>query len=146
MCIIIDANFANLLVHSNEDIRKDMRPIMNWIKHNGRIVTGGKLTRELSGCSGKFQELLNMLTQNGLVKIVNNKKVNVEADNLKSECRSNDEHIIALARVSGARLLCSQDRKLSQDFTNRDLLISPRGKVYKERRHRHLLASVRCRF
>ena len=33
MCIIIDANFANLLVHSNEDIRKDMRPIMNWIRH-----------------------------------------------------------------------------------------------------------------
>ena len=37
---------------------------------------------------------------------------------------------LALAQVSGARLLYSNDLTLHQDFGNRDLINRPRGKIY----------------
>ena len=48
-------------------------------------------------------------------------------------CQSNDQHVIALAIVSGARLLYSNDRRLQRDFKDRRL-IDPPGKVYSTRR------------
>jgi hypothetical protein len=54
-------------------------------------------------------------------------------------CRSNDLHIIALARVARVGLLCSRDQALADDFTNRTLIANPRGRVYKYARHRTLL-------
>ena len=45
-------------------------------------------------------------------------------------CKSNDEHVIALAQVSGARLLYSGDGDLRKDFKNKELIDHPRGKVY----------------
>ena len=45
-------------------------------------------------------------------------------------CQSNDLHVLALAQVSGARLLYSNDLSLHQDFGNRDLISRPRGKIY----------------
>ena len=43
----------------------------------------------------------------------------------QNNCASNDYHILALARVTGARLLYTQDRKLIADF--KDIV---KGKVY----------------
>ena len=45
-------------------------------------------------------------------------------------CRSNDEHVLALARVSGARLLFTNDRALQQDFRDREIIGGTRGRVY----------------
>ena len=58
--------------------------------------------------------------------------------------QSNDDHILALARASGARLLFSRDADLAQDFKNRIFLNEPRGSVYKKRAHAHLLRSAAC--
>ena len=62
-------------------------------------------------------------------------------------CRSDDEHVVALALVSGARLLYTNDAALIDDFKNREVVAAPRGKVYttvKDDRvtktHRRLLA------
>jgi hypothetical protein len=55
------------------------------------------------------------------------------------ELRSNDPHVIALARASGARTLCSRDRELHKDFKNPALVNDPRGSVYQSPSHRHLL-------
>ena len=46
-------------------------------------------------------------------------------------CKSDDPHIIALAREGGARTVCTQDQDLMNDFKNRRLICSPRGKVYQ---------------
>ena len=46
------------------------------------------------------------------------------------ECLSNDIHVIALAQISGARLLYSNDKVLHTDFRNKRLVDSPRGKLY----------------
>lgn len=48
-------------------------------------------------------------------------------------CVSDDEHIIALAQISGARLLYSNDGDLHKDFRNKNLIDNPRGKVYSTR-------------
>ena len=48
----------------------------------------------------------------------------------EGRCQSNDPHIIALAQVSGARLLYSNDKALQQDFKNQDLINNPKGKIY----------------
>ena len=57
-----------------------------------------------------------------------------------SICVSNDPHVIALARISGARLLCSRDQKLHSDFGNKHLVDNPRGSVYQDIPHAPLIA------
>lgn len=42
----------------------------------------------------------------------------------------NPEHIIALAKISGARLLYSNDQLLQRDFNEKELIDKPRGKIY----------------
>ena len=48
----------------------------------------------------------------------------------EERCRSNDTHVIALAQISGARLLYSNDKDLHVDFKNKRLIDEPRGKIY----------------
>ena len=45
-------------------------------------------------------------------------------------CKSNDLHVLALALVSGARLLYTNDTALIDDFGNREIVTRPRGKIY----------------
>ena len=45
-------------------------------------------------------------------------------------CTSNDVHVLALALVSGARLLYTNDAALIMDFKNSKVIANPRGKVY----------------
>lgn len=66
---------------------------------------------------------------------------------MRGMCQSDDTHIIALAQISGARLLFSNDKALHQDFKNKELINNPRGKVYSTLRgsdfrasHKNLLA------
>lgn len=46
-------------------------------------------------------------------------------------CQSNDEHIIAIAMVTGARLLMSDDLPLGRDFRDRNI-VDPPGRVVPE--------------
>ena len=64
-------------------------------------------------------------------------------------CKSNDPHVLALALVSGARLLYSNDPDLIEDFKNPEIISNPRGKVRTTARdddttrvHRRLLAHL----
>ena len=54
-------------------------------------------------------------------------------------CTSDDEHLIALARKSGARVFCTEDTTLWKDVRNRALLAKPRGRIYRTKRHVALL-------
>jgi hypothetical protein len=53
--------------------------------------------------------------------------------------KSDDPHILALARVSRVRLLCSNDHLLCADFKNKKLIDKPRGKIYWDIRSKHIL-------
>ena len=129
MCAILDANTVHEVfgvgVPAGEEFLK-------WvIKGSMRLVAGGKLLEELDSNS-KFQKWRRQAVLSGKVRIVDNQEVETMAGQLvtNSSCLSDDEHIVALAQISGARLLYSNDRDLQEDFKNRNLIDDPRGKVY----------------
>ena len=61
---------------------------------------------------------------------MNREQINDRENHLREEkaCKSNDPHIIALAQVSGARLLYSNDKNLRDDFKDTKLVNG--GKIY----------------
>jgi hypothetical protein len=109
-----------------------------------RLVIGGQLLREFVR-DRHVRSILLELDRRGSAKIIPAPVVDNETAIVQREgtCVSNDPHVIALARVSGARLLCTIDENLIRDFKNRQL-IRPRGRIYRNRSHRKLLRSV-CR-
>ena len=148
MCAIIDVNIAAEVFGSN-------RPsagvaFSNWLNSGrGQLVVGGKLLQELDG-DHKFRTWRQQAVLAGRVALCNNDAVNEKMKKLQREnaCRSDDPHVIALAQISGARLLYSNDADLQQDFKDKNLIDSPRGKVYSTRynedfqdRHRRLLGN-----
>ena len=74
-----------------------------------------------------------------------NEAVNARTEKLRQRdmCRSNDEHVLALALVSGARLLYTNDAALIADFKDREIVVNPRGKVYTTAVHNRVTATHR---
>ncbi len=122
--------------------------INDWLEwHGGTIVIGGKVRKEL--CEIKAVERrIRVLLQAGRARtypddVVDSEQAVVEAS---GQCESDDPHVIALARISGARVLFSSDGALCADFRNSRLVPKPPGKIYRTAKHRHLLLnSPKCR-
>ncbi len=100
------------------------------VKPSAKLVHGGKLTREFIK-SNSLRRILVVLDRAGRGFKVDDAAVDAEEKVVTSTgmCSSDDEHIIALARVSHVRLLCSHDGDLISDFTNTSLLSRPKGKI-----------------
>ena len=130
MCAIVDANVAGEVFNSSP--QPAAKRFFNWVNNGiGRLAAGGKLLRELESSSPGFRQWAAEAVRAGKMRTVNEEKVNARTEELIEEgrCRSNDPHILALAQISGARLLYSNDRDLQQDFKDRRL-IRPEGYVY----------------
>ncbi|HUG91979.1 MAG TPA: hypothetical protein VML55_14160 [Planctomycetaceae bacterium] len=118
----------------------DFAPITRaLLKRYAVAVYGGRLADEYSELR-RFRRLLLEWDRQGILRreaddaVVAMTRTVIEEDC----CESDDEHIIALARVSKSRLLCSHDKELHADFTNPKIL-RPRGDVYQNPNHRHLI-------
>ena len=115
------------------------------------MVLGGKLLTELTGGddqtgSKNFRKWLLQARRFGFViepeGDVHGETVSLEAtvdQRGNALCRSNDTHVLALARVSGARLLFANDGALIEDFQDNDILRRPSGKVYPTTNHHGFL-------
>ena len=133
MCAILDANVAGQVFGTG-------RPpagakFFEWIHSGrGRLVLGGRLRRELDQLSA-FREWRRQAELAGKVTLLNDDAVDGKATELArgNACRSDDEHVVAVAQLGGARLLFTNDGDLQADFKNRDLVEDPRGKVYTTR-------------
>ena len=117
MCAIVDAQVAHEVFgdHPSPAGRK----FYQWLhKGRGRLVTGGKLLQELETGSPGFRLWARQAGLAGLVTVVNQGKVEERATEIEREAEhaSNDPHVLALAQVSGARLLFTNDRPLQKDF------------------------------
>ena len=149
MCAILDANVAHE-VFEDESHEAGLQ-FRLWITAGrGRLVVGGKLTDELSRASGKFRQWASTAQAQGKIRREKDNIVNQRWRDLEGggNFLSNDVHIIALAQVSGARLLYSKDKALHKDFRNKELIDRPRGKIYSTLKsgdfseaHRSLLAN-----
>ncbi len=147
MCAIIDTNAVSEVFGSN--LPPAGERFFDWLnKGSGRLVVGGKLLDELEKSSTDFRRWGQEAQLAGKMRIVNKSGVDARTEQLQSEgaITSDDPHVIALAQVSGARLLYTNDRRLQEDFKNKRLIDDPRGRVYStsgagnfQRRHDRLL-------
>ena len=128
MCAILDV--------AGEVFATDRSPpaeqFFDWLETpRARLVVGGKLREELFG-NRKFEIWAKEGLLSGRVISFPDQTVERETTAVSASrlCKSDDSHVIALARVSRARLLYSHDRNLHADFTNPRLVSNPRGRVY----------------
>ena len=148
MCAILDANvtsevFGNTRTPAGQKFRE-------WLDHGrSSLVMGGKLADELTH-DGRFRAWSETAIQYGRLQLVDGAKINERAAELhrKNACISDDEHVIALAQLSGARLLFSNEPNLHKDFKSKILIDEPRGKVFSTKDgkeftsgHKRLLAN-----
>ena len=127
MCAILDANIAGEVFGSNRP--EAGTEFLKWLNEGrGCLVSGGKLRYELNQTSARDWMRQAMLA--GRLRNVDDAEVDAKTVELRDSCNSNDQHIIALAQASGARLLYSNDRALHRDFGNSKFIDKPRGKVY----------------
>lgn len=148
MCAIVDLNVASEVF--GEDPPPAAEEFLEWLSDGrGVLVVGGKLQEELDGHSPGFRQWASQAILARQMRIVNEHDVNDRERQIRHarEYRSDDPHVLALAQISGARLLYSNDRDLQQDFTNYRIINHPRGKVYStlmnksfSRSHRNLLS------
>ena len=146
MCLIVDTNLASKVFTNPPD--PDFAPVIAWLKKDGRLIFGGRLRAELMRVE-KARSLLAELQRGGrALRIPNAELAREETVVLATGyCQSNDGHVVALARVSGARTLCTHDKDLQKDFRNPQLVSDPRGSIYQRKAHVHLLRHTRsCRW
>ena len=137
MCAIVDANVASRFF--SDPVDPELQPLWESIAGGrGVLVAGGRLLDELFEL-GDARRLLRNWERAKLARFISAEDVKAETVQVEGECVSNDAHVIALARLSGARRLCSNDQLLHQDFGNPALLSNPRGYVYQNRSHTDLL-------
>jgi len=141
MCVIIDANLASHIFTPAPTA--DFCPVFEWLHapdKNGCLVFGGKLSSELSHRTDS-RRYLRALLQAGRAYQIPEATVQSEEQRITDSglYKSDDPHVVALARVSGARTLCSRDQALHQDFRNPKLISKPRGHVYQNAEHINLL-------
>lgn len=152
MCAIVDANVASQLWESGgTPAGKAFRGAVD----HGRVplVVGGRHHDELMQSGESMRRWLAQLRLAGRLTSVERERVSRRTTELARTteqgtplCESDDEHIIALAQISGARLLFTNDQALTRDFKKKRLIDAPRGKAYSTsqstevtRAHRELL-------
>lgn len=146
MCIIVDAN--QLGVFLGESPGEDAVPIHQWLRRRvgpGTLVysTGGKFACEVRG---KAKSKLESYSRAGIARLVPASRFAEDEAELRVNdiVRSDDPHVLALARASGARLLYTGDDDLIADFKNSRLIQNPRGRVYSGAANANLLTNDIC--
>jgi hypothetical protein len=146
MCLIVDNNVVDQVLRGEDPDFTTLRDaLFGRSKTRVQIAYGGRLRREYER-SPALLRIVAALDRAGRAFKVSDEAVDAEEVVVASSgvCESDDPHVIALARVAEVRLLCSHDQQLHADFTNPNLLNHPRGKIYQNTSHDHLLRT-HCR-
>lgn len=113
MSIIIDANRV-------EDFKKPARchapEIIRRISEKRmRVVIGGRLLRELA--KTHMRDLIVEWLRSGCVVRLNDKDVDTEEEVFaKKSIKSDDPHVLAVAKLSSSRVLYTNDAPLMEDL------------------------------
>jgi hypothetical protein len=144
MCIIIDADLASRVFCAPPV--PDFRPILKWLmEKDGKMTYGGLNGRQLRHIK-LARDTIRLLKQSGKALEIGGVDEEERCIRRQLSFKSNDSHIIALARKGGARVLCSSDRDLHKDFRNTQLVPSPKGKIYQNASHAEVLRHTQaCR-
>lgn len=142
MCLILDANIVHSVFPEPSECFKPIYAAL--FTGRAHIVYGGHLTVEYNEIAW-FGRLLRVLDSQGRAKHVDDALVTAATTRVVGQglYQSDDPHILGLAQVSKARLLCSRDKKLARDFKNKSIISNPRGSVYKRASHQGLI-QIHC--
>lgn len=144
MCIIVDTNVAGLIFGGHTSIPMAAEFLRGRI-YSGKLnpVFSNALFSELESYAF-FRGWLTRMRQTGAIGELDDhelEQVESIASDLRKQAKieSNDHGIIALAQVAKAKVLCTNDVALQQDYINLKI-----GVVYplnsnKPKRHRQLL-------
>ena len=120
-------------------------PIRRWLHQGGRIVysTGGAFGREVGR---RMRDRLLDYARAGRAEYVPAGQFADDERILRDrpDLRSDDAHVLALARKTGVRLLYTGDRDLIEDFKDKQFIDRPRGRVYTRAASARLLAAAAC--
>ena len=143
MCIIVDANRLGAFLADPPG--EDAAPLRAWLNRGGRIVysTGGVFAKEVGHAA---RERLRTWVRRDMATLVSADRFADDEHRLRADpdLRSDDPHVLALAREAKVRLLHTGDADLTADFKNRKFIDRPRGKVYSSAANARLLATTRC--
>lgn len=143
MCIIIDANKLGSFLTDPPD--EDSAPVRKWLDKGGILVysTGSIFAEEVTK---RAKRKLADYVRAGQAKVIPGEQFMDDESSLRTQrgLRSNDPHVLALARASGARLLYTGDNDLIADFKNKQFIDKPRGKVYSGSANANLLTRSAC--
>jgi predicted nucleic acid-binding protein len=117
MCLIVDTNTFDM-VFNDKNIHHDHFETIKQFVLNGKtkLIVGGRYFDELK-IMRKYNGLLALLRSQAKVVYVDDEKVNFkeeEVTKIEPDPAFNDTHVVALAVVSGAKLLCTNDNLLMQ--------------------------------
>lgn len=136
--MIVDANVLGMFLLQPKN--PDTAPIHEWLERRwGNVVysTGGKFGTDIDARS---RERLAELVRDGRARLVPWERVEPHEAGF-GNIRSDDPHVLALARAAGVRLLYTQDRRLRRDFRDGQLI---GGAIYRDRRDAGLLTEDAC--
>jgi hypothetical protein len=150
MCVILDTNTFGRFRNPKDE---NLQPVHKWLREkNGRIVYSNTEKYKTEWKKGGMEHWIKERAQNraGQFRLVSDGVQEKESE-LKGKIKSDDEHIIALALVTGVKVLISYseyesgqkgDSDLFDDFKNKNLV---GGKVYTKKSHaRRMLTKDTC--
>ena len=131
MCAIVDNDVVGEVFGDSDSPAG--RKFFNWLNGGrGRLVVGGKLLDELAE-SQAFREWASTAARVGRMTTLNREKVQERTCQIEHKAmhESNDPHVLAVAQLSGVRLLFTNDQALGRDFKSKSLI--DKGRVYHTR-------------
>jgi hypothetical protein len=146
MCIVIDTNRAADFNNPNDPY---LVLLLDWLKRGGSVVTGGLLERELMKIA-VMRGLLQEWSRRGNLRRISREDVEREEQTLPA-IKSNDPHVVALTRLSRAKVVVTEDKELISDLKDASLM-GTRRKIYKRdvnnpgnvRNHKRMLSGLDC--
>jgi hypothetical protein len=110
-------------------------------KGKARLCYGGSVMLAEYAKSTDVLKLVSALDRAGRAQKWPDSAVDTEAAKIKAkgQLTSNDEHVLGLGVISGARVLCTQDAALIADWKNPSIINNPRGSVFSKSSHLSLL-------
>lgn len=142
MCAILDADVRDAVFGEKPTLAGSI--FFKWINSGGGcLVVSEHLWNELKHNPPKIFKMWQqqLILAGKRKKNLSLRKLSTKGEEASKDfiaqleatnaCRSNDVHILALAKVSGSRLLFSNDKDLWDDFRDRNIL-KPKGKIYSK--------------
>ena len=127
-------------------MKPDSEPIDKWLRRRrGKLVysTGGRFTLEMSYV--KKRQFVDYVRAGYTLFVAADTFAEDErALRDGGSLESDDAHVLALARESGARLLYTHDGPLTRDFKDKAIIDRPRGKIYSSAQNANLLSTKIC--